>query len=215
MTESIRVALVNDYEIVLEGLRSFLRRYAPDIRVVELDVNATPDRPVDVTLFDTYGEAEALRSRVRALASDATNGAVVVFSFSNNPALAKTLVRAGARGFISKACPATQLVDGIRAAARGERVTSLKRSQRATVVPDLSWPGRGLHLTEREGELLALLPTGMTNRELAAHLYLSENTIKTQLRSLFSKLDVKNRVQAITVARAGILRRDRSAMPVP
>src|SRR6266568_5269244 len=113
MRESIRVALVNDYEIVLEGLRSFLRRYAPGIRVVELDVNATPDRPVDVTLFDTYGEAEALRGRVRALASDATNGAVVVFSFSNNAALAKSLVRAGARGFISKASPASQLVDGI------------------------------------------------------------------------------------------------------
>jgi NarL family two-component system response regulator LiaR len=207
MKESIRVALVNDYEIVLEGLRSFLRRYAPGIRVVELDVNATPDRPVDVTLFDTYGEAEALRGRVRALASDATNGAVVVFSFSTNAALAKSLVRAGARGFISKASPASQLVDGIRAAARGERVMSLKRSQRATVIPDLSWPGRKIQLTERESELLALLPTGMTNRELAAHLYLSENTIKTQLRSLFSKLDVKNRVQAITVARArGILR---------
>jgi two-component system, NarL family, response regulator LiaR len=216
MKETIRVALVNDYEIVLEGLRSFLRRYAPGIRVVELDVNATPDRPVDVTLFDTYGEAEALRGRVRALASDATNGAVVVFSFSNNAALAKSLVRAGARGFISKASPASQLVDGIRAAARGERVMSLKRSQRAAVIPDLSWPGRKIQLTERESELLTLLPTGMTNRELAAHLYLSENTIKTQLRSLFSKLDVKNRVQAITVARArGILREKRKHVPTP
>jgi DNA-binding NarL/FixJ family response regulator len=209
MKESIRVALVNDYEIVLEGLRSFLRQYAPGIRVVELDVNATPDRPADVTLFDTYGEAEALRGRVRALASDATNGAVVVFSFSNNAALAKSLVRAGARGFISKASPASQIVDGIRAAARGERVMLLKRSQRAAVIPDLSWPGRKIQLTERESELLALLPTGMTNRELAAHLYLSENTIKTQLRSLFSKLDVKNRVQAITVARAGGILREK------
>jgi two-component system, NarL family, response regulator LiaR len=205
MTESIRVALVNDYEIVLEGLRSFLRRYAPDIRVVELDVNTTPDRPVDVTLFDTYGEKEALRGRVRALVSDATNGAVVVFSFSNHAAFAKSLVRAGARGFISKGSPAPQIVDGIRAAARGERVMSLKRAQWAAVIPELGWPGREIELTERESELLALLPTGMTNRELAALLYLSENTIKTQLRSLFSKLGVKNRVQAVTVARAGML----------
>jgi hypothetical protein len=45
----------------------------------------------------------------------------------------------------------------------------------------------------------------MTNRELAAHLFLSENTIKTQLRGLFSKLDVRNRVQAVAVARTGIL----------
>jgi DNA-binding CsgD family transcriptional regulator len=69
---------------------------------------------------------------------------------------------------------------------------------------DLRWPGREIHLTERESELLALLPTGMTNRELGAHLYLSENTIKTQLRSLFSKLDIRNRAQAVALG-AGIL----------
>ena len=213
MPRSIRVALVTDYSLVLEGLRALLRPYAPGIRVVEMDVNTTPDRPVDVTLFDTYGEAVALRDRVRELTSDTTNGAVVVFSFSNDAALAKSLTRAGARGFISKASPAAEIVDGIRAAARGDRVISLKRSQRAMMIPELGWPGRSIRLTERESELLALLPTGMTNRELGAHLCLSENTIKTQLRSLFSKLDVSNRVQAVTVAQAGILgeRRERGS----
>jgi DNA-binding NarL/FixJ family response regulator len=211
MAEGIRVALVNDYEIVLEGLRALLRPYAPGIRVVELDIKTTPVRTVDVTLFDTYGESGALRDRVRELAADDGNGAVIVFSFSNDAALANSLMRAGARGFISKASPVTQIVDGIRAAARGERVMSLKRSQRAAMVPELGWPGRPVRLTERESELLALLPTGMTNRELAAHLYISENTVKTQLRSLFSKLEVKNRVQAVAVARAGFLgeRRER------
>jgi DNA-binding NarL/FixJ family response regulator len=211
MDGSIRVALVNDYEIVLEGLRALLQPYAPGIRVVELDIKTTPLRTVDVTLFDTYGESGVLRDRVRELAADDGNGAVIVFSFSNDAALANSLVRAGARGFISKASPVTQIVDGIRAAARGERVMSLKRSQRAAMVPELGWPGRPVRLTERESELLALLPTGMTNRELATHLYISENTVKTQLRSLFSKLDVKNRVQAVAVARAGILgqRRER------
>jgi two-component system, NarL family, response regulator LiaR len=201
----IRVALVNDYEIVLQGLRALLRPYAPGIRVVELDVQTTPDSVVDVTLFDTYGEATAIRERVQHLASDATNGAVIVFSFSDDLAFANSLVRAGAQGFISKAIPATQIVDGIRAAARGERVTLVERSPQATISPELRWPGREVNLTERESELLALLPTGMTNRELAGHLYLSENTIKTQLRGLFSKLDVRNRVQAVAVARTGIL----------
>jgi DNA-binding NarL/FixJ family response regulator len=203
--ESIRVALVNDYEIVLEGLRTLLRRHAPGIRVVELDVNTTPDRTVDVTLFDTYGETAALRDRVRELASDAANGAVIVFSFSNDAALANSAMRAGAQGFISKASPAAEIVEGIRAAARGDRVMSLKRSQRAAMAPELGWPGRTVQLTQRESELLALLPTGMTNRELGAHLALSENTIKSQLRHLFSKLDVRNRVQAVALARTGIL----------
>jgi len=201
----IRVALVNDYEIVLQGLRALLRPYAPGINVVELDVQTTPDSAVDVTLFDTYGEASAMRERVEQLASDAANGAIIVFSFSDDLALANSLVSAGARGFISKAIPAPQIVDGIRAAARGERITLVKRSQHGATAAGLCWPGREAHLTERESELLALLPTGMTNRELGEHLYLSQNTIKTQLRSLFSKLDVRNRVQAVALARSGIL----------
>jgi two-component system, NarL family, response regulator LiaR len=206
----IRVALVNDYEIVLQGLRALLRPYEPGIRVVELDVRTTPDSAVDVTLFDTYGEVTAIRERVEELASDPANGAIIVFSFSDDLAFANSLVRAGARGFISKAIPATEIVDGIRAAARGERVTLVERSPQATISPELRWPGREANLTERESELLALLPTGMTNRELGEHLYLSQNTIKTQLRSLFSKLDVRNRVQAVALARGGILGEQRA-----
>jgi DNA-binding NarL/FixJ family response regulator len=205
MAKTIRVALVNDYEIVLEGLRSFFRPYEPEIRVVEMKVKAKPQRSVDVTLFDTYGEAEAMRERARGLASDPSNGAIVVFSFSDNPALAHSLLRAGAHGFISKATPANQIVDGIRAAADGKRVMLTQRSQHAAVPDELRWPGRDVHLTERESELLALLPTGMTNRELGAHLYISENTIKTQLRGLFSKLEIRNRAQAVALASAGIL----------
>jgi DNA-binding NarL/FixJ family response regulator len=206
----IRVALVNDYEIVLQGLRALLRPYEPGIRVVELDIRTTPDSAVDVTLFDTYGEATAIRERVEELASDPANGAIIVFSFSDDLAFANSLVRAGAQGFISKAIPATEIVDGIRAAARGERVTLVERSPQATISPELRWPGREANLTERESELLALLPTGMTNRELGEHLYLSQNTIKTQLRSLFSKLDVRNRVQAVALARGGILGEQRA-----
>jgi DNA-binding NarL/FixJ family response regulator len=200
MPKRIRVALVNDYEIVLEGLRAFLRPYEPEIRVVEMKVKAKPRRAVDVTLFDTYGEAEAMRQRARDLASDPSNGAIIVFSFSDDVALAHSLLRAGADGFISKATPANQIVDGIRAAARGNRVMLTQRSQHAVMPDGLRWPGRDANLTERESELLALLPTGMTNRELGAHLYISENTIKTQLRSLFSKLDIRNRAQAVALA---------------
>jgi DNA-binding NarL/FixJ family response regulator len=205
MPETIRVALVNDYEIVLEGLRAFLRPFEPEIRVVELKVKAKPERAVDVTLFDTYGEAEAMRQRARDLASDPSNGAIIVFSFSDDTVLAHSLLRAGAHGFISKATPANQIVDGIRAAARGNRVMLTQRSQHAVMPDELRWPGRDVNLTERESELLALLPTGMTNRELGDHLYISENTIKTQLRSLFSKLDIRNRAQAVALVGNGIL----------
>ena len=86
-------------------------------------------------------------------------------------------------------------------ASQVKDVMVIERSEHGTMPPELQWPGGDLRLTGRESELLALLPTGMTNRELGAHLYLSENTIKTQLRSLFSKLNVRNRVQAVALAR--------------
>jgi two-component system, NarL family, response regulator LiaR len=58
MPERIRVALVNDYEVVLEGLRAFLRPYEPEI-CAEMDVEAEPQQAVDVTLFDTYGRSRS------------------------------------------------------------------------------------------------------------------------------------------------------------
>ena len=75
---------------------------------------------------------------------------------------------------------------------------------------ELGWPGRDARLTERESELLALLPTGISNRELSEHLHVSENTIKSQLRRLFSKLEVRNRAQAAALARTSLLGESRS-----
>ena len=112
---------------------------------------------------------------------------------------------AGAQGFISKAVPRDQIIAGIRAAAKGEQVVLTQRSQHAQIDETLRWPGREIGLTERESELLSLLSTGMTNRELGGHLYISENTVKTQLRHLYSKLGVRNRAQAASLAGDEIL----------
>jgi two-component system, NarL family, response regulator LiaR len=201
----IRVALVNDFMIVLEGLRALLKSSEPEIQVVEIDVRKRPRRGVDVTLLDTYGDLDSLGERVRSLGVDPTNGAIVVFSFSDRPLAVRRALRAGAQGFISKAVPRQHIIDGIKAAARGERVVLTQRSQHAQIDEALRWPGRDIGLTERESELLSLLPKGMTNRELGNHLYVSENTIKTQLRSLYSKLGVRNRAQAASLAGQGIL----------
>jgi len=205
VAKSIRVALVNDYMIVLEGLRSLLESSDPEIRIVELDVQKGPRRSVDVTLLDTYGEPQTLDERVRSLGTDPENGAIVVFSFSDRPQAVRRALRAGAQGFISKAVPRDQIILGIRAAAKGEQVVLTQRSQHAQIDETLRWPGRERGLTERESELLSLLSTGMTNRELGSHLYISENTVKTQLRHLYSKLGVRNRAQAASVAGDEIL----------
>jgi DNA-binding NarL/FixJ family response regulator len=205
MPKPIRVALVNDYMIVLEGLRALLRSDEPEIEIIEMDVKQGPRRTVDVTLVDTYGEFESLGERVRGLAADPSNGAIVVFSFSDRPEAVEQAMRAGAQGFISKTVPRQHIVDGINAAAAGERVLLTQRSQRSQIDEALRWPGRDVGLTERESEILSLLSTGMTNRELGSRLYVSENTIKTHLRSLYAKLGVRNRAQAAALAGQGIL----------
>ena len=205
MPKPIRVALVNDYMIVLEGLRSLLRSSEPEIEIVEIDVKKGPRRTVDVTLVDTYGEFESLGERVRALGADPSNGAIVVFSFSDRAEAVEQAMRAGAQGFISKTVPRHNIVAGIKAAAAGERVVLTQRSQRSQVDEALRWPGHDIGLTERESEILSLLSTGMTNREIGRKLYVSENTVKTHLRSLFSKLGVRNRAQAASLAGQGIL----------
>jgi two-component system, NarL family, response regulator LiaR len=201
----IRVALVNDYMIVLEGLRALLKSSEPEIQVVEIDLRKEPRRGVDVTLLDTYGELDSLNERVRSLGADSSNGAIVVFSFSDRPEAVRHALRAGAQGFISKAVPRQQIIEGIKGTAKGDRIILTQRTQHAQMDEALRWPGRDIGLTERESELLSMLSTGMTNRELGSHLYISENTIKTHLRRLYVKLGVRNRAQAASLAGQGIL----------
>jgi two-component system, NarL family, response regulator LiaR len=203
--QPIRVALVNDYMIVLEGLRALLKSSEPEIQVIEIDLQKEPRRGVDVTLLDTYGELDSLNERVRSLGADSSNGAIVVFSFSDRPEAVRHAMRAGAQGFISKAVPRQQIIEGIKCMANGDRIILTRRTQHAQIDEALRWPGRDIGLTERESELLSMLSTGMTNRELAIHLYISENTIKTHLRRLYSKLGVRNRAQAASLAGQGIL----------
>ena len=116
MAEPIRVALVNDYMIVLEGLRALLQTAGADIEVVELDIDNEPRTDVDVTLLDTYGEPDLLQERVRALSADPDNGAVVVFTFSDQPEAVRQALAAGAQGFISKAVPREQIIGGLKTA---------------------------------------------------------------------------------------------------
>jgi DNA-binding NarL/FixJ family response regulator len=198
----IRVAIVNDFQIIVEGVRALLRPYAPGILAVETEVLETPKRRVDVTLFDTFGAQDRdILARVRELSGDPTNGAIVIFSFSDQPELIEALTRAGARGYVSKAAPGDAIAGAIRDAASGKQVRIRRRASGLDAGSVLRWPGRRNGLTGRESELLALLPSGLSNRELAEKLYVSENTIKTQLRHLYAKLGVRNRVQAATTAR--------------
>jgi DNA-binding NarL/FixJ family response regulator len=191
--ERIRVALVNDYEIVLRGLESMLKPFSDRIEVVELDVERNPRQSVDVALFDTYGHPRLGLDRVSSLAHDRHVGAVAVYTWSFTSERFKAARAAGARGVLAKSMSAEELVDAIQQIGRDEEFVSAHfgRSVRQP------WPGHDLGLTLRESEVALFLAQGMRNRDIATALWVSENTVKTHLKSIFQKTSVSSRAEAI------------------
>jgi DNA-binding NarL/FixJ family response regulator len=188
-----RVALVNDYEIVLRGLEAMLRPFRDRIEVVELDIEHNPDQEVDVALFDTYGHPRLGLDRVANLAHDPHVRAVAVYTWSFTPERFDAARAAGARGVLAKSMTAEALVDAIQQIARKEEFVS-SHFGRTVRQP---WPGYDLGLTLRESEVALFLAQGLRNRDIASALWVSENTVKTHLKSIFQKTAVTSRAEAI------------------
>jgi DNA-binding NarL/FixJ family response regulator len=195
---ALRLAVVNDYEVIVAGVRAMLAPYRERVEVVELDVRQDPEETVDVALFDAYGQPGLGLGRIRSLARDERVGAVAVYTWSLTKGSRVAAYQAGARGLIAKTLPADVLVDSIHAVARGQLVETggFRGGTQG------QWPGSQWGLTARESETLALLATGMTNRAIAEALFVSENTVRTHLKAIFRKLSITNRSQAVARALA-------------
>jgi DNA-binding NarL/FixJ family response regulator len=191
-----RVAVVNDYEVIVAGVRGMLEPYRDRVEVVEIDVDHDPDHVVDVALFDTYGQPHLGLDRVRSLVASERVGAVVLYSWTLTKANRAAASRAGARGYIAKALSAGELVDALEAVAGGQFVETVGFRGGS----DGQWPGAHWRLTGRESEVLAMLATGLPNRAIADALFVSENTVRTHLKAIFQKLGVTNRSQAVARA---------------
>lgn len=191
--ERTRVALVNDYEIVLRGLEAMLQPFSDRIEVVELDIERNPDQMVDVALFDTYGHPRLGLDRITDLARDRHVGAVAIYTWSFTPERFDAARVAGARGVLAKSMTAEALVDALLQIANAQEFVSTSFG-RAVRQP---WPGHDLGLTLRESEVALFLAQGMRNRDIAGALWVSENTVKTHLKSIFQKTSVTSRAEAI------------------
>ncbi len=191
--ERTRVALVNDYEIVLRGLEAMLRPFRDRVEVVELDIEHNPGEAVDVALFDTYGHPRLGLDRVADLAHDPHVRAVAIYTWSFAPERFDAARAAGARGVLAKSMSAEALVEALQQIGRQEEFVSA-RFGRSVRQP---WPGHDLGLTLREGEVALFLAQGLRNRDIASALWVSENTVKTHLKSIFQKTAVRSRAEAI------------------
>jgi len=209
---TISVLLCDDQALVRDGFRMILGNEEDIIVVGEASdgreaVELTKRLLPQVVLMDVrMPSMNGIEATRRILASGVESRVLILTTFDLDEYVYEAL-RAGASGFMLKDVTARQLVDGVHVVASGEALLAPTVTRRllerfAPTLPggDEGAPPALESLTERELEILTLLASGLSNAELGAKLYLSEPTIKTHLSSIFRKLGVRDRVQAVIAA---------------
>ncbi len=192
----ITVALVDDYDVVLMGVAKIIDRYRDRVVVAEIDSNEPVDDVVDIVLYDCFAQPESDHENISVLIDNPRARHVVVYTWNFHPELIETARKQGVRGYLSKALPAREFIAALEAVHTGEVVIS-DPPGRSGGVNGLDWPGRSEGLSERESEILALITQGLSNADVAAHTFLTPNTVKSYIRTLYRKIDVASRTQAV------------------
>jgi two-component system, NarL family, response regulator LiaR len=191
-----RVAVVNDYEVVVAGLAALLEPFQDRIEVVDaVTIDEPIEGPVDIDLFDTFGRDGLGGGDLVKLLGRPEVERVAVYSFNMDEDAVQQAFESGASGYLSKAATATELVDQLCRLADGEQVVAAGLSQSRAAREERGWPGRDLGLSEREAEVVALAAMGKRNAQIAEALYVSVDTVKTHLARSFRKLGVHNRTE--------------------
>jgi DNA-binding NarL/FixJ family response regulator len=190
------IALVNDYDIVVMGVAHILEQYRDRVVIAELDTNVAVSDMVDIVLYDCFGQPESDHDEISVLIRNPRARRVAVYTWNFHPDLVESAQRQGVHGYLSKALPARDLVAALEAIHAGTIVIS-DPPFRARSTGGLDWPGRSEGLTDRESEILALITQGKSNAEVATLTYLSPNTVKSYIRTIYRKIDVTSRTQAV------------------
>ena len=198
---AIRVLVVDDHDLLREGVSSSLSAFA-DIDVVadaasgESALTSVDESRPDVVVIDLVmpgmGGVEAIR---RLRAGDADLGIVALSSFSEGDRVREVL-DAGANGYLVKSVDAASLARAVRSAAAGQSSFSPEVTMALTETPQVD---RVSALTSREQEIAALIAEGRTNAEIADRLVLSSFTVKNHGSSILMKLHVQTRTEAAAV----------------
>jgi DNA-binding NarL/FixJ family response regulator len=215
---SVRVLIVDDHEVVRLGLRTALAD-VPDLEIAGEAANAEEAvaqakalRP-DVVLMDVRLGEEGDMGGIEAcrlLRSAMPENRVLMFSSYGERATVLAAILAGAAGYLTKNVRRQELVHALLATARGE--TLLDPRVAGEVIEELRSPhgaaaGRGSGLTAREEEVLALIAEGLTNREIAERLVISEHTARNHVANILDKLGLSRRAEAAAyAARRGLTR---------
>jgi len=208
--ETVRVLVADDHPLFRDGLRALLAS-VPDVELVgeagtgdeaiRLAAELEPDAILmDIQMPDKNG-IEATRSILKV---NPDIGVIVLTMFEDDDSVFSAM-RAGARGYILKGANQTDLLRAIRSVAAGEALFGPAIAQRLITYFAASsrsvQPPAFPDLTEREREILTLIAQGRNNTEIADQLFISPKTVRNHISSIFSKLQVADRAQAIVRAR--------------
>jgi two-component system, NarL family, response regulator DevR len=210
MTEerrTVRVYLLDDHEVVRQGLRALLESH-DDIEVVgesgsaEEAASRIPALRPHVAVLDARlpdGSGIEVCRTVRAV--DPSIQGLILTSYDDDEALFAAIM-AGASGYVLKQIRGSDLVDAVRQVADGKSLIDPSMTAKVlervrhpqTVAPELA------ELTEQERKLLALIAEGLTNRQIGERMFLAEKTVKNYVSSILAKLGLERRTQAAVLA---------------
>lgn len=204
--EKISVLIVDDHPVVRQGLRTFLETQG-DLEIVgeasdgEDAIVQIKDAVPDVVLMDlVLPGIDGIEATRQTRDASPTTKVIVLTSFADDEKVFPA-IKAGAAGYLLKDVEPIQLADAIRAVHRGEAL--LHPTVAAKLMQEVATNGRrapGGDLTDRELEVLRLIARGMSNREIANELIVSEKTVKTHVSNILAKLHLADRTQAALYA---------------
>lgn len=206
----IRVLIADDQELVRTGFRVILEAEG-DIEVVAEVENgqeairlAALVKPAVILMDIRMPVVDGLAATEEIMRRPDAPTIVVLTTFDQNEYVYRAL-RAGAAGFLLKDAPSSRLIAAVRAAATGDSLIEptitrrlVERFAASAVPPKI--PARLTLLTKRELDVLRLVARGLSNAEIAVELVVAETTVKTHVARILSKLDVRDRVQAVVLA---------------
>ena len=212
----VRIVLVDDHEMVIEGLKAMLAAFDSRVTVVGQAVgpdhvlSVVDDLDPDIVLCDVRMQGSSGLDVCQQLRARDPGRKVVMLSVYDDEQYLFQAFRVGAAGYLLKSISSEELVRQLEFVHRGETAIDPGMAARAVdtaarLQRDEFWPGARQGLTQRESEILSFVVNGLSNRAIATKLVIGDETVKTHLSSIYRKLGVSDRTGAVATAlREGI-----------